>query len=150
MSDQSEAKTTDRRVNVKISSQVHHLVVKAASDLGMPVKTYTEAALRFFATRKLDPTGFKEGDTARVLTHLEKGINRVLSYMVTQEKHLLHQLFLELINTRIVCEILLSNLHQLSDLSAEEESKLREYNQQYLSGRKASILQQYEEKQKPS
>lgn len=150
MSDQSEAKTTDARVNVKISPQVHQLVAKAARDLGMPVKTYTEAALCFFATRKLDPTGFKEGDTARVLTHLEKGINRVLSYMVTQEKHLLHQLFLELINTRIVCEILLSNLHKLSDLSAEEESKLREYNQQYLSRRKASILQQYEDKQKPS
>jgi ABC-type transporter MlaC component len=150
MNDQTEAKTRDKRVNVKISPQVHHLVVKAARDLEMPVRTYTEAALCFFATRKLDPTGFKEGNTARVLTHLEKGINRVLSYMVTQEKHLLHQLFLELINTRIVCEILLSNLHKLSDLSAEEESKLREYNQQYLSHRKASILQQYEDKQKPS
>jgi hypothetical protein len=143
-----EPKKSDDRVNLKISLAVHHLLAKAASDLDMPVKAYTEAAICFFATRKLDPTGFKEGDTAKVITHLDKGINRVLSYIVSQEKHLLYNFFSELINTRIVCEILLANLHKLSDMSEEDEKKIREYNQQYLNQRKESILQHYEDKQK--
>jgi hypothetical protein len=150
MAKKEEPKATDKRANLKISPAVHHLLVKAAKDLHMPVKAYTEAAIAFFASRKLDPTGFKEGDTARVLTHLDKGINRVLSYIVTQEKHLLHNLFSELINTRIVCEILLSNLHKLSEMTEEDEKKIREYNQQYLKQRKESILQHYEDKQKSS
>jgi hypothetical protein len=59
-------------------------------------------------------------------------------------------LFSELINTRIVCEILLSNLHKLSDMSEEDERKIREYNQQYLRQRKESILQHYDGKHKTS
>lgn len=145
-----DSKVQDERINLKISPDVHQLLVKSAKDLRMPVKTYTEAALSFFATRKLDPTGFREGDTAKVITHLDKGINRVLSYIVSQERHLLHNFFSELINTRIVCEILLSNLHKLSDMSEEDEKKIREYNQHYLKQRKESILQHYEDKQKPS
>jgi hypothetical protein len=77
---------------------------------------------------------------------LDKGIDRVLSYIVTQEQGVLQHLFSELVNTRIVCEILLSNLHKLSDLSAEEAEKLNAYNNAYIKGRKESIRRYYEKK----
>ncbi len=70
----------------------------------------------------------------------------MISYMVTQEQGVLQHLFTELVNTRIVCEILLSNLHKLSDLTAEEAEKLNAYNNAYIKNRKESIRQSYQKK----
>jgi hypothetical protein len=135
-----------RGKDITISQDVHNRLEKEAKDLCISHKEYTEMAILFFASRKLDPRAFKEGDTARVLKHLDKGIDRVLSYIVTQEQKVLQQLFTELVNTRIVCEILLSNLHKLSDLSAEDAEKLNAYNNAYIKSRKESIRQYYEKK----
>jgi hypothetical protein len=133
-----------RGKDITIGPAVHGRLVKEAKYLGMTHKEYSEAAILFFASRKLDPCTFKEGDTARIVKHIDKGIDRVLSYIVTQEQQVLQNLFSELVNTRIVCEILLSNLHKLSDLSAEEAEKLNAYNNAYIKSRKESIRQYYE------
>src|SRR5689334_17251818 len=118
---EEETSTNQQRgKDVTLSVVVHQRLSREAKDFSISHKEYAEAAILFFASRKLDPRAFKEGDTSRVLKHLDKGIDRVLSYIVSQEKKVLHNLFSELINTRIVCEILLSNLHKLSDLPPEE------------------------------
>jgi hypothetical protein len=135
-----------RGKDITISKVVHERLEKEAKGLGISHKEYTERAILFFASRKLDPRAYREGDTSRVLRHVDKGIDRVLSYIVTQEQKVLQQLFWEIVNTRIVCEILLSNLHKLSDLSDEEEEKLNAYNNSYIKGRKENIRQYYEKK----
>jgi hypothetical protein len=135
-----------RGKDITISKVVHERLEKEAKELSISHKEYTEMAILFFASRKLDPRAFKEGDTSKVLKHIDKAIDRVLSYIVTQEQKVLNQLFWEVVNTRIVCEILLSNLHKLSDLSAEEAEKLNAYNNTYIKGRKESIRQYYEKK----
>src|SRR5687767_1305226 len=99
---ESKQATKDNRANLKISMTLHHLLLKASGDLNMSAKAYSEAAILFFASRKLDPSGFKEGDTYRVVKHIDKAVNRVISYMVTQEQGVLQHLFTELVNTRIV------------------------------------------------
>jgi hypothetical protein len=133
-----------RGKDITISPAVHERLEKEAKDLHISRKEYTQMAILFFASRKLDPRSFKEGDTARVIRHLDKGVDRVLSYIVTQEQKVLQNLFSELVNTRIVCEILLSNLHKLSDLPPEEAEKLNTYNNAYIKSRKENIRQYYE------
>ncbi|MBD0258281.1 MAG: hypothetical protein ICV83_21415 [Cytophagales bacterium] len=139
----------DKGENLRLSTEVKKRIQQEAKELGMSAKAYTEHAVLFFASRKLNPRDVKEGDTSKLLTHFAKGIDRVLGYLVTQERNILHQMFTELVNTRIVCEILLANLQKLSDLTPEEEQKLQAYNNQYLKQRKESIMSHYGKKPAP-
>ncbi len=54
-----------RGKDITISKVVHERLEKEAQELHMSHKVYTEMAILFFASRKLDPRSFKEGDTAR-------------------------------------------------------------------------------------
>jgi hypothetical protein len=135
-----------RGKDITIAPFIHQRLHREARELSISKKEYAEAALQFFLSRKLDPRSIKEGDTSKIVTHFSKGIDRVLAYLVTQERHVLQPMLQELVNTRLACEVLLSNLHKLSDLSPEEEEKLRSYNNEYVKQRRDLILRQYRNK----
>lgn len=145
------------RKEIKIAASVHELLTREAGEYFLSHKEYTEAAIRYFASRKLNPKTIKDGTAYGLHAALDKGFEQVMAFLLRQEqekgevmleslKGILH----EQINARVLTEILLNNLHQLSRLSREEVQQLVQQNGEYARQRKQDILKVYKkEKQEP-
>lgn len=145
------------RKEIKIAASVHELLTREAGEYFLSHKEYTEAAIHYFASRKLNPKTIKDGTAYGLHAALDKGFEEVMAMLVRQEqekgevmleslKGILH----EQINARVLTEVLLNNLHQLSNLGREEVQQLIEKNGQYARQRKQDILKVYrQEKQEP-
>ena len=142
------------RKEIKIATSVHELLVREAGEYFLSHKEYTEAAIRYFASRKLNPTTIKDGTAYGLHAALDKGFQGIIAMLVRQEqekgdvmleslKGILH----EQINARVLTEVLLNNLHQLSNLSSEKVQQLIQQNSQYARQRKQDILKVYKQEQ---
>lgn len=135
------------RKEIKISTSVHELLSREAGEYGLSHKEYVEAVIRYFASRRLNPKSLKDGLTWALQNAFEKGVDRILDRLARQEEEKLELMLLSLkeviqeqINGRILTEILLNNLHQLSDRSREELQELVHRNGRYARERKQNIL----------
>jgi hypothetical protein len=145
------------RKEIKIAATVHELLTREAGEYFLSHKEYTEAAIRYFASRKLNPKTIKDGTAYGLHAALDKGFEEVIALLVRQEKEKgevmlesLRGVLHEQINARVLTEVLLNNLHQLSRLGGEELQQLIEKNRQYIRQRKQDILKVYkQEKQEP-
>lgn len=138
------------RKEIKISASVHELLTREAGECALSNKEYTEAAIRYFASRRLNPVTVKEGMIYGLHNALEKGVERIINMLARQEQEKMTLVLVSLkdvlheqINARILIEVLINNLHQLSDLSREELEKMVVKNGQYARQRKQDILRVY-------
>lgn len=180
-----------KRTTIEVSTGLHAHVLGEADSFDLKLKEYSEAALSFFATRKLNPTKYQAGKEFDIVHYMEKAaealgnqqrqfivglgqreasvekmiegrerelvsvieqrekelvkrfdkaVDRIFSYMVTQEKTVLKELGVELVKNRIYSEIILRNLHKLSDISEDELKQLRAENSSYFKDRVDKIL----------
>ena len=136
------------RKEIKISTSVHEKMSREAGEYHLSHKAYVEAAILFFVSRKLNPRAIKEGEVYRILDGFNKGIERIIKILIRQErdkidlvleslKGVLH----EQINARILAEVLINNLHQLSDLDREELEQVVKKNSAYIRQRREAIVQ---------
>lgn len=140
----------DNRKEIKIANAVHALSAKEAKGLKISHKAYTEAALMFFVSRKLNPQNVKQGEAYKLLEAFYKGIDRVIRIIIRQEKDKINLMLQnqkgilhEQINARVLTEVLINNLHRLSDLDKEELQQMIKQNNQYALQRKKDILKVY-------
>ncbi|EMR02300.1 hypothetical protein [Cesiribacter andamanensis] len=140
------------RKEIKIAASIHDMLVREAGVWGLTLREYTEAVIQYFASRRLNPKTVQEGLAWGLHEALDKGIERIMGMLGQQDEEKLGALLVSLreilheqINARILLEILLNNLHQLSRLDQEELQQLVRKNSQFARQRKASILKVYKE-----
>ena len=120
------------RKKVNVSESLHEQVTQEARRLKLSRKDYLEAAVAFFMTRHLDPRTYQPETSKQVI---QQAVDRVLSYLVFQEKNLLQALHAESTKARILSEL---SVNHLLTLIAEDETVLRQLqqqDQQYLAER---------------
>ena len=138
------------RKEIKISAAVHEKMSREAGEYHLSHKAYVEASILYFVSRKLNPAAIREGEVYKILEGFHKGIERVIKILIRQErdktdlileslKGVLH----EQINARILAEVLIQNVHQLSDLDREELEQLIKKNALYMQQRKQAIERTY-------
>lgn len=125
---------------VNISSQVHHLLTEEAGRLNLSRKDYIEAAVQFFSERQSNPTTYQPEETKKMLQEV---IDRLFSYLVHQEKHLLKKLLEEATKARILGEV---SANHLLTLRAQDDpstfEQLQQQDQQYLAQRLRQMTNQ--------
>ena len=141
---------TGERKEVKISAAVHEKMSRESGEYHLSHKAYAEAAILYFVSRKLNPRAVKEGESYQILEGFHKGIERVIKILIRQERDKLDLMLESLkgvlheqINARILAEVLIHNVHQLSDLDREELELLIKKNALYIQQRKQAIEAAY-------
>lgn len=135
---------------IKFSVPVHARMLKEARECKLSNKDYVEAAIMFFASRKLNPKSVKEGEEYKLLDAFHKGIDRIIRIIIRQEKDKvdlmlenLKGILHEQVNARVLTEVMINNLHRLSELDREELKQIIQQNSQYAMQRKKDILKVY-------
>ena len=106
---------------VNISDESHGYLLREAARLKLSHKDNVEAAVQFFSERQLNPTTYQPEATKEIL---HQAIDRLFSYLVHQEKHLLQTLLREASKARILSEVSANHLLTLrakDDPSAFEQ-----------------------------
>ena len=126
-----------KKINVSLA--VHQQIDQEAKRLKLSYKDYLEAASIFFLSRHLDPRTYQPETSKQMMQQV---VDRIFSYLVHQEKHLLSDLLTETRKARILGE--LSVNHLLTLLTEDEASfrQLQQQDQQYLLERLQSALKQ--------
>lgn len=145
----------NNRKEIKISSTVHALLSQEAAGCLLSHKDYVEAAIRYFAGRKLNPQMVKDGMAYELRAALQEGLERVMEQQARHEQLELmlkgvQQVLHEQVNIRVMAELLINNLHKLSERDRKELRELAEWNKEFALKRKQDILKRYQqEEQEP-
>ncbi len=133
------------QIRVKMTS--HSAATKAAAAYKLTLGEYTEAALDYFTSRRLNPIDDVVREGQLIMHQVKKLGDRVFSYLQEEERSLLIPMLEEMLRTRITLdrllrmnEILVNQLtQQLSvyteqQLAAQRESlkKLRQQNEEMI------------------
>ena len=117
---------------INVSPEVHQQISHEAERLNLSRKDYLEAVVQFFRNRQLDPRTFQPETNKQTIQHI---VDRIFSYLIHQEKHLLKDLLTEATKARILSEL---SINHLLTLITEDEATfqhLQKQDQQYLAER---------------
>lgn len=117
---------------INVSLEVHRQIDQEAGRLNLSHKNYLEAAATFFLDRQLDPRTYQP-ETTKLM--VQQVVDRLFSYLIHQEKHLLKDLLTETTKARILGEL---SVNHLLTLITEDEvifQQLQQQDQQYLAER---------------
>ena len=103
-----------------VSESVHKKVGEASKLIKSNRKDYTEAALMFFLSRGLNPFEYKPSDKIELAQIMNKGFDRIISFIKTQEQTILRQIVKEIIVNRKLSE---TQINLFIELMAEEDQQ---------------------------
>ena len=132
--------STSKKINV--SSAFHRRLDREAERLKLSYKEYVEAAGEFFIIRKVDPRVYQAGQQDEFAQLLRLAVDRIFSYLVFQEQHVLRAIHTEATKSRIMGEL---SVNHLLTLITEDEATFQELQQQdqlYLSERLRQVADQ--------
>lgn len=132
------------RISEKVYTQLHEI----SKENKLSMKDYTESSIQFFSSRNLNPKKFELGKEYDITREVRKSVDRVLGFIITQEKGILKNILNELVRGRLLSEILINNLHNLSDLKKGELEALQNQNKIYLSEKMKVMMEDYEQVKK--
>ena len=126
-----------KKINVSLA--VHQQIDQEAKRLKLSHKDYLEAASSFFLSRHLDPRTYQPEISKQMIQQV---VDRIFSYLVHQEKHLLSDLLTETRKARILGELSVNHLLTLLTEDKASFRQLQQQDQQYLLERLQSALKQ--------
>lgn len=139
--------STSKKINV--SNAFHRRLDQEAERLKLSYKEYLEAAGEFFIARKLDPRVYQAGQNDEFAQLLRLAVDRIFSYLVFQEQHILRAMHTEATKARILGEL---SVNHLLTLVTEDEAtfrQLQQQDQQYLAERLHQVADQLDAATKP-
>lgn len=139
--------STSKKINV--SNAFHRRLDQEAERLKLSYKEYLEAAGKFFIARKLDPRVYQAGQNDEFAQLLRLAVDRIFSYLVFQEQHILRAMHTEATKARILGEL---SVNHLLTLVTEDEAtfrQLQQQDQQYLAERLRQVADQLDATTKP-
>ena len=132
--------STSKKINV--SNAFHRRLDREAERHQLSYKEYLEAAGEFFIARQLDPRAYQAGQNDEFAQLLRLAVDRIFSYLVFQEQHILRAMHTEASKARILGEL---SVNHLLTLITEDETtfqQLQQQDQQYLSERLRQVADQ--------
>ena len=132
--------STSKKINV--SDAFHRRLDREAERLRLSYKEYLEAAGEFFIARKVDPRVYQAGQSEEFAQLLRLAVDRIFSFLVFQEQHILRAMHTEATKARIMGEL---SVNHLLTLITEDETtfkQLQQQDQQYLSERLRQVADQ--------
>ena len=139
--------STSKKINV--SNAFHRRLDQETERLKLSYKEYVEAAGEFFIARKLDPRVYQAGQNDEFAQLLRLAVDRIFSYLVFQEQHILRAMHTEATKARILGEL---SVNHLLTLVTEDEAtfrQLQQQDQQYLAERLRQVADQLDAATKP-
>ena len=133
------AKQRTDNTKVRLNRHIYELSRREAEELDLTHKDYAEAAVQFFATRKLNPKNYQAGMAFDLAQRIDQGVDRLFRFLKTQERFYLDTLAEEVARNGILAELVLENMHKLSELSKEEYATLQAQNRAYYAARMNEI-----------
>jgi hypothetical protein len=124
---------------VNVSPTVHQRIEQEAKRLKLSHRQYLEATAMFFLDRQIDPRTYQPETTKQAV---QQAVDRIFSYLVHQEKHLLKDLLAKVTKARILSEL---SVNHLLTLVAEDKAAfqhLQHQDQQYLTERLQQAISQ--------
>jgi hypothetical protein len=117
---------------INVSDRIHQGIDEEAGRFRLSHKDYLEAAASFFLDRQIDPRTYQPETNKQIV---QQAVDRIFSYLVHQEKHLLKDVLTEATKARILGE--LSVNHLLTIITEDEGTfqQLQQQDQQYLTER---------------
>lgn len=117
---------------INVSDRIHQGIDEEAGRLKLSHKDYLEAAASFFLDRQIDPRTYQPETNKQIV---QQAVDRIFSYLIHQEKHLLKDVLTEATKARILGE--LSVNHLLTIITEDEGTfqQLQQQDQQYLTER---------------
>lgn len=94
----------DQRMNVKLSASTHAVAAKEALRWKLSIQDYTDAAVRYFATRKLNPQATVAREGELIMGQVHQVGERVFRYLKEQERGIHAEVLSELVRTRVTQE----------------------------------------------
>jgi len=91
-------------MNVKLPAGTHTLAAKEAVRWKLSIQAYTDAAVRYFATRKLNPADTVAREGELIMGQLHQVGERVFRYLQEQEQGVHAEVLAELVQARITQE----------------------------------------------
>ncbi|MDF9799082.1 mRNA-degrading endonuclease RelE of RelBE toxin-antitoxin system [Catalinimonas alkaloidigena] len=132
--------STSKKVNV--SSAFHKRLEAESQRLKLSYKEYLEAAGEFFLSRKIDPRSYQAGQSDEFAQLLRHAVDRIFSYLVFQEQHILRAMHTEASKARIMGELAVNHLLTLITEDQATYKQLQQQDQQYLSERLRQVADQ--------
>ena len=134
--------STSKKINV--SPAFHRRLDQEAERLKLSYKEYLEAAGEFFIARKVDPREYQAGQNDEFAQLLRLAVDRIFSYLVFQEKHILRAMHTEATKARIMGELAVNHLLTLITEDETTFQQLQQQDQQYLAERLRQVADQLE------
>ena len=124
---------------INVSDRIHQGIDEEAGRLKLSHKDYLEAAASFFLDRQIDPRTYQPETNKQIV---QQAVDRIFSYLIHQEKHLLKDVLTEATKARILGE--LSVNHLLTIITEDEGTfqQLQQQDQQYLTERLRQAIRQ--------
>ena len=133
-----------KKINISLTG--HTSISQEAERLQMSHKDYVEATVAFFASHRIDPCAYAPNQVQDVAMIVQKAVDRIFSYLVFQEKHLLQHVLEEVVKARVLNEIAVNNALLSSEMSDEEFTQIQKQNDQYFAEKVAAALQAHQTK----
>nr|WKN38678.1 BfmA/BtgA family mobilization protein [Tunicatimonas sp. TK19036] len=132
--------STSKKINV--SNAFHRRLDQEAGRLKLSYKEYLEAAGEFFIARKVDPRAYQAGQHEEFAQLLRLAVDRIFSYLVFQEQHILRAMHTEASKARIMGELAVNHLLTLITEDDTTLQALQHQDQQYLAERLRQVADQ--------
>ena len=132
--------STSKKINV--SDAFHRRLDEETERLKLSYKEYLEAAGEFFLSRKINPQNYHAGQTEEFAQLLQLAVDRIFSYLVFQEQHILRAMHTEASKSRIMGELAVNHLLTLITEDETTFQELQQQDQQYLAERLRQVTDQ--------
>ena len=139
--------STSKKINV--SYAFHRRLDQEAGRLKLSYKEYLEAAGEFFIARKLDPRQYQAGQQDEFAQLLRLAVDRIFSFLVFQEQHILRAIHTEASKARIMGELSVNHLLRLLTEDEAVFQQLQQQDQYYLSERLRQVADQLDKESRP-
>lgn len=125
---------------INVSDQLHQQIDQETKRLKLSHKEYLEAAVSFFLLHNIDPRHYQPGTNTEVVAVVRQAVDRIFSYLVFQEQHVLKDIHTEVAKARIMGELSVDHLLSLITEDEAMRKRLQQQDQQYLTERLRQLV----------
>lgn len=108
------------RKPIPINSTLHNQVTEQADEFDLSIKEYSEAALRFFVQKRINPVTYNPAAEFDLVQLTKKSTEKIISFIKFQEQTIFQRIVEEVVKSRLLQE---AELNLLIDRLVEPASR---------------------------
>ena len=92
------------RKPIPINSTLHNQVTEQADEFDLSIKEYSEAALRFFVQKRINPVTYNPAAEFDLVQLTKKSTDKIISFIKFQEQTIFQRIVEEVVKSRLLQE----------------------------------------------